>query len=119
MNNCEYANGKAEGYGKYIYENGKYYIRQWKTGLYHGKGILYYPNGNIMYEGDFINNKRGGNGKYIWEDGSYYIGQYKNSLRNGKGIYYYSNGNIKYNGEFVNDKHEEMENIFGKMVNII
>ena len=30
---------------------------------------MYYSNGNIMYEGDFINGKIEGNGKYIWENG--------------------------------------------------
>ena len=49
---------------------------------------MYYSNGNIQYEGDWINNKREGNGKYIWEDGEYYIGQWKNGLRNGKGKEY-------------------------------
>ena len=96
---------KYEGNGKYIWENGGYYIGQFKNGLSHGKGILYYSNGNILYEGDFINDKPEGNGKYIWENGEYYIGQWKNGLRNGKGILYYSNGKIKYEGDFFNDKY--------------
>ena len=66
---------------------------------------MYYSNGNIMYDGDWINNKREGNGKYIFENGEYYIGQYKNGLRNGKGTMYYSNGNIKYEGDWINKIH--------------
>ena len=31
-----------------------------------GKGILYYNNGKIEYEGEFINDKYEENGKYIW-----------------------------------------------------
>ena len=79
----------------------------------------YYSNGNVKHVGYFINDKREGNGKYIFENGEYYIGQWKNGLFHGKGIYYYSNGNIKYDGDFINDKLKEMENIFGKMVNIL
>ena len=88
-------------------EDGEYYIGQWKNGLKHGKGIYYYKNGNIKYDGDFVNDKYEGNGKYIWEDGQYYIGEWKNGLRNGKGIYYYSNGNIKYEGDWIDDKFIE------------
>ena len=71
-----------------------------------GKGILYYSNGNILYEGDFINGKPEGNGKFIYENGNYYIGQFKNCLRNGKGILFYSNGNIKYDDDWINGKKE-------------
>jgi len=92
--------------GKYIWEDDKYYIGEFKNNIPNGKGIEYYSNGNILYEGDFINGKFEGNGKYIWEDGEYCIGQWKNGIRNGKGILYYSNGNIKYEGDFINDKFE-------------
>ena len=44
-------------------ENGEYYIGELFNNLKHGKGIIYYKNGNIKYEGDFINDKREGNGK--------------------------------------------------------
>ena len=67
---------------------------------------MYYSNGNIIYEGDFVNNKPEGNGKDIYQNGDYYIGQFKNGLRNGIGTMYYSNGNIMYEGDLVNDKFE-------------
>ena len=35
----------------------------------HGKGKIYYNNGDIKYDGDFVNGKFEGNGKYIWENG--------------------------------------------------
>ena len=68
------------------------------------KRTIYYKNGSIKYEGDFINDKAEGNGKYIKEDGNYYIGELKNNLKHGKGKLYYKNGNIKYEGDFINDK---------------
>ena len=76
--------------GKYIWDDGKYYLGEFKNNLPNGKGIKYYSNGNILYEGYFINGKFEGNGKYILKDGEYYIGQFRNGLRNGKGILYYA-----------------------------
>ena len=99
-NNGKYINGK------YIWEDDKYYIGEYKNNIPNGKGIKYYSNGNILYEGDFINGKFEGNGKYIYEDCDYFIGEYKNGLRNGKGKIYYKNGNIMFEGNYINDKEE-------------
>ena len=57
----DWINDKYEGNGKYIWENGEYYIGQWKNGLSHGKGIEYYSNGKIKYEGDWVDDKFVGN----------------------------------------------------------
>ena len=92
--------------GKYIWEDGKYYKGKFKNNLPNGKGIKYYSNGNIMYEGDFINGKFEGNGKFYYDDGDYFIGKYKNDLRNGKGILYYKNGNIMFEGEYIKGVRE-------------
>ena len=71
-----------------------------------GKGIIYYENGNIKYDDDYVNDKFEGKVKYYYEKGEYYIGQWKNGLKLCKGIIYYKNGNIKYEGDFVNGKFE-------------
>ena len=97
--------GKYEN-GKYLWEDGKYYIGDLKNKMPNGKGIKYYYNGNILYEGDFIDGKFDGNGKYIYEDGDYFIGQYKNGLRSGNGKIYYKNGNIMSEGFYINNKRE-------------
>ena len=70
--------------GKYIWEDGKYYLGEFKNNKPNGKGIKYYKNGKIMYEGSFINGKYDGIGKYIYKEGHYFIGKYENGLRNGK-----------------------------------
>ena len=44
-NNGKYINGK------YIWDDDKYYIGEFKNNLPNGKGIKYYSNGNILYEG--------------------------------------------------------------------
>ena len=82
------SNKKTENYGtlmysilqllkakNIIYESGNYYIGEMLNGKAHGKGIIYYRNGNIKYDGEFVNDKREGKGKYIDENGNYYIGQ--------------------------------------------
>ena len=102
-----YINDKREENGKYILENGEYYIGQWKNGLFHVKGKEYYANGNIKYEGDFIDCGWEGNWKYISENGNYYIGQLKNGLGHGNWKENYANGNIKYEGNYINDKYVE------------
>ena len=85
-------------------ESGEYYVGQWKNGLMHGKGTMYYPNGTIAYDGDWICEQPEGNGKYIYQNGEYYIGQFKNGGKNGKGTMYYSNEKIKQQGNWINDK---------------
>ena len=79
---------KRSNNGKYIYDDGNYYIGEFKNNIPNGKGVKYYKNGNILYDGYFINGIFEGNGKYILENGLYYIGQFKNGLRKGKGILY-------------------------------
>ena len=92
--------------GKYIWEDGKYYIGEFKNDIPNGKGVKYHSNGDILYEGNFINGKFEGNGKYYYDNGYYFIGECKNGLRNGKGIAYYKNGNILYDGDWVNNEPE-------------
>ena len=99
-------NDKYEENVRYDYEDGTYYIGQTKNGLRHGKGKMYYENGNILYDGDFIEDNEEGNGKYYYENGEYYIGDWGNSLRNGTGKLYYKNGNLKYEGDFIEDNFE-------------
>ena len=53
----DFLNDKSEGNGKYINENGEFYIGQFLNGHKHGKGKLYYKNGTIKYEGVFLNDK--------------------------------------------------------------
>ena len=104
-----FINDKKEGNGKSIWKDGAYYIGQFKNEFRNGKGIDYYPNGNIKYEGDFVNGKYEGKGKYIYESGNYYIGQFKNGLMHGKGTYHDSKGNIMFEGDFINGKEVEEE----------
>ena len=102
-----------------IYEDGKYYIGQFSNNLRNGKGIVYYKNGSIKYEGDFVNDKKEGNGKYINKLGDYYIGEWKEDEKNGKGIDYYKMETYILKDILLMEKKKEMGNIFVKMVDII
>ena len=113
-----YSNGKIkyegdclddnfEGKGTYYYENGNRYEGEWKKGLKHGKGILYYDHETQKkkYDGYFIKGKFEGKGNYYWNDGSYYKGNFVNGLKHGYGAYYKKDGTLKYEGGFINDKY--------------
>ena len=87
-----------------MYENGEYYIGQFRNGLRNDKGILYYKNGNIKYDGEFVDDEFEGNGKYYYENGEYYVGNWYKGSKGGKGKMYYKNRNIKCyyeNGEQI------------------
>ena len=49
--------GEKEGNGKYIWEDGEYYIGQWKNGFIEGKGKMCDANGNVKQEGNWINDE--------------------------------------------------------------
>ena len=44
--------GKREGYGKYFWNSGEYYIGQWKNNLPNEKGFVFYSNGNVNWIND-------------------------------------------------------------------
>ena len=53
----EFKNNKFEGYGKYSYKSGDYYIGQWSDNKKHGKGAIYDKYNIIKFEGNFVNGK--------------------------------------------------------------
>ena len=53
----DWINDQYEGNRKYIYENGEYYIGQYKNSSRNGKGTMYYSNGKTKYEGDCIDDE--------------------------------------------------------------
>ena len=96
----DFKNNVIDGNGKYIWENGSYYIGQWIKGLKHGKGKLYYENNNIKYDGDYKMDLFDGYGKYIDQNGEYFIGQWSNGMKV-KGIIYSKDNKVLYEGDFI------------------
>ena len=95
-----------EGIGRYNYDNGEYYIGQFKDDSRNGKGIYYYKNGKIKFDCEWYDDQIQGTGIFYYENDEYYKGQWENGMFQGKGIHYYKDGKIKYNGYWVNDKRE-------------
>ena len=94
-NGCKYEgyfkNDKKEGSGIFYYTNGDRYKGGFQDGSYHGKGIFYFNNGD-RYEGEFNKNKYSGKGKYFYHNGDKFEGHWLNDKKNGQGIYTYING---------------------------
>ena len=103
----EWKSGNFHGNGIIEYSDGTKYDGEWKEGLPNGKGVLTDSNGN-KYVGEFINGKRDGRGVYEMSDGSKYSGQWKDSLPDGEGIYTMVDGKIEKGtwkkGELIKQK---------------
>ena len=108
----DFVNGKREGYGKIIFEDGKYFIGKYLNDKENGKGIYYNKNNTKKYEGYLIDGKREGYGKDIDRNGDCFIGPWKNNLAHGKGKNFDKEGNIFYDGDYFNGKREG----FGKYI---
>ena len=121
--------GKQEGRGIAIKEEGYYYIGEFMGGLKHGQGSLYLINGEKMYEGEWEKSNIHGQGtsykdgnKYtgIWEynqdgigeiiysDGTKYKGHWNGELkRDGQGTLYSADGQVLKQGKWWKDEYEE------------
>ena len=51
-----------------------YYIGQFKSGKWNGKGKMYDEKGKLICEGDYVDGLDEGNGKSFNEKDNYYIG---------------------------------------------
>ena len=51
----DFINDKYEGNGKYIFEDGEYYIGEFLNGIGKGKGTHYYKDNYVQYDGEFDN----------------------------------------------------------------
>ena len=92
------------GYGTYIYPNQDKYIGNFTDGKPHGRGIIYFANGN-KYIGHWVAEYREGEGKFIFIEGHEYFGQFKKNEFHGPGTMTYANGD-RYEGTWVNSKPE-------------
>ena len=98
----ERINGKKEGNGTYVWNDGSIYKGEFSNDLMNGKGLLTIP-GKGSYEGNFINGKKSGTGTYKFTNGDTYSGSWDNDTMSGHGTYIFSNGD-KYVGQFVNNQ---------------
>jgi len=97
-------NGKKEGKGIYIYENGCKYEGYFKNDKKHGSGIFYYANGD-RYKGNFYEGNYQGFGIFYFNNGDRYEGEFNKNKYSGKGKYFYHNGDI-FEGQWLDDKKQ-------------
>ena len=106
QNGCKYEgyfkNDKKEGNGIFYYANGDRYKGNFHEGNFHGNGVFYFNNGD-RYEGEFNKNKYSGKGKYFYHNGDRFEGQWLNDKKHGQGIYIYLNGD-KITGNYLDGK---------------
>lgn len=98
----EYVNGKPEGKGQYTWENGSFYVGEFKGGLKHGKGKWRRSkdNNSNQYEGEYKGDKKNGYGEFTWASGNQYKGGYKDDEREGFGKMKWTDGST-YEGDWV------------------
>lgn len=81
--------GVLHGKGRYIHEDGTTYEGEWEMSVAKGYG-KYYLDGGVS-EGFWENNDKNGPGEETWLDGNSYKGNYLNGMKDGKGVFQWSN----------------------------
>ena len=90
----EYKDGKRHGYGKYIWKDEKFrgtkYIGNWQQNQMHGKGTMFFGNGD-RYVGEFMYDKFDGEGTYYYSNGTkiegmWFDGKFQKSNTNTKNV---------------------------------
>lgn len=69
------------------------YQGEWRSDQMHGKGLLWYGNGDFYY-GRFVNSKRDGPGNCSYVDGTEYSGEFSDDKRHGVGVRQATDGTI-------------------------
>lgn len=95
----DFRHNVIDGFGEYVWLDGKSYRGGWKKDQMHGKGVFTWPD-NRMYEGDYFEGKKHGSGVFTWPDGRRYDGEWKRGLQNGHGTLVSATGE-KIEGEWL------------------
>eukprot|EP01113_Clastostelium_recurvatum_P005450 TRINITY_DN1243_c0_g2_i2.p1 TRINITY_DN1243_c0_g2~~TRINITY_DN1243_c0_g2_i2.p1 ORF type:complete len:1190 (+),score=319.37 TRINITY_DN1243_c0_g2_i2:16-3585(+) len=81
-----WVNGKLNGKGTEVFNDGNRYEGMWSNGIIEGKGTFYYRNESV-YEGNMKDGMRAGHGKLTDPLlGEVYEGEWSNDLKDGKGV---------------------------------
>lgn len=91
------ATGKVQILGRSGYMA---YIGDVEMGIVKGRGTLYSPQGDMVYDGEFDANAYNGTGKYYENGQLRYEGGFKDNLYEGEGKLYRDNGVLRYEGSF-------------------
>lgn len=96
--------GKPEGKGTAVYENGDRYEGEWQGGIRTGIGSLTYANEDV-YEGMWKFGKPEGTGTQTFANGDHYAGDWQKGKYHGRGTLNYADGSF-YDGQWINGKME-------------
>ena len=96
----ERRDGKANGQGVQVTENGIRYQGEFREGLRSGRGSYTQPNGD-RYDGEWFGNKFHGRGTFVWANGSRFEGEWRDNRPNGYGALKKADGN-SYVGTWSN-----------------
>lgn len=53
----DFFEGVRTGKGKYVWKDKSYYVGNWEANRRSGFGVIYYPNGTVQYQGNWVNDK--------------------------------------------------------------
>lgn len=90
-----------DGQGRYVNIDGDVYEGYWDKGVRHGKGKCISYN-ETYYDGVWKCDVREGFGTETYEDESVYKGNFQNDCRNGQGVLRWKSGKV-YKGNFTDD----------------
>lgn len=96
----ECVNGKPDGMGQVIFNNGDRFAGGFKNGRINGNGTWTSGSSGNSYSGSWRNGKRDGVGTYNWaRSNQQYVGVWADDKRQGQGTLTWGNGN-RFEGEF-------------------
>jgi len=108
----DWKDGKPNGKGKMIFDDGAVYDGNWVNGALSGQGKIIYANG-VKYEGTWKNDLQDGQGTATFDNGKTYTGEWKEGAFFGQGTY-----TIPATGEKYEGKWEGYKFISGKVTNV-
>ncbi len=106
----DFVNGLKSGQGNYYFADGSHYKGQFSLDMMTGQGNMDYVNGD-SYHGDFVNGLREGEGQIIYSNGEYYQGMFSNDIRDGFGQLWTFDNKI-YIGIFKDDQYDNIGMIY-------
>ena len=86
-------NQNRDGYGLIYYQNGDFYLGEWRKNQRQGRGIYVYHERGV-YHGKWEGDEIGSYGCFCYPNGDVYIGGWKEGQKDGKGRYVYENGDV-------------------------
>lgn len=97
-------NGKPEGVGEVVFNNGDRFNGSFKNGRIDGSGIWTSGSSGNSYSGSWRDGKRDGTGTYNWvHSKQQYVGTWVDDKRHGQGKLTWGNGD-HFEGEFRNNQ---------------